>query len=109
MLQLPHAREGGKVQRLSIPSISTRLHGMRTASIRVHPANNLSQIQTGDPTGTGAGGQSYWGTPFRDEHDLRGAAKHDGRGTLAMANKGAGTNGSVLRSYSIPVTDQRCA
>ncbi|THH33507.1 hypothetical protein EUX98_g643 [Antrodiella citrinella] len=52
------------------------------------------QIQTGDPTGTGAGGESYWGTPFRDEHDMRNAAKHDSRGVLAMANKGAGTNGS---------------
>ncbi|KAG6841924.1 hypothetical protein C0991_005104 [Blastosporella zonata] len=51
-------------------------------------------IQTGDPTGTGTGGESYWGTPFRDEHDLKGAAKHDTRGVLAMANKGAGTNGS---------------
>jgi len=53
----------------------------------------LSKIQTGDPTGTGAGGESYWGTPFRDEYDLKGAAKHDSRGTLAMANKGASTNG----------------
>ncbi|KAF9462124.1 peptidylprolyl isomerase-like protein 2 [Collybia nuda] len=51
-------------------------------------------IQSGDPTGTGAGGESYWGTPFRDEHDLKGAAKHDSRGVLAMANKGPGTNGS---------------
>ncbi|KAJ7038316.1 cyclophilin-like domain-containing protein [Mycena alexandri] len=51
-------------------------------------------IQTGDPTGTGAGGASYWETPFRDEHDLKGAARHDSRGTLAMANKGPGTNGS---------------
>jgi len=51
-------------------------------------------VQTGDPTGTGAGGQSYWGTPFRDEYDLKGAAKHDSRGVVAMANKGAGTNGS---------------
>ncbi|KAJ7125695.1 cyclophilin-like domain-containing protein [Mycena crocata] len=51
-------------------------------------------IQTGDPTGTGAGGASFWETPFRDEHDLKGAAKHDSRGTLAMANKGPGTNGS---------------
>ncbi|TDL28702.1 cyclophilin-like protein [Rickenella mellea] len=51
-------------------------------------------IQTGDPTGTGSGGQSYWGTPFRDEHDLKGAAKHDSRGIVAMANRGAGTNGS---------------
>ncbi|KAF8898859.1 cyclophilin-like domain-containing protein [Infundibulicybe gibba] len=50
--------------------------------------------QTGDPTGTGAGGESYWGTPFRDEYDLKGAAKHDERGVVAMANKGSGTNGS---------------
>ena len=58
---------------------------------------SLPQIQTGDPTGTGAGGQSYWGTPFRDEHDMRNAAKHDGRGVLAMANKGANTNGFVFK------------
>ncbi|KIY63720.1 cyclophilin-like protein [Cylindrobasidium torrendii FP15055 ss-10] len=51
-------------------------------------------IQSGDPTGTGSGGESCWGTPFRDEYDMKGAATHDGRGVLAMANKGAGTNGS---------------
>ncbi|KAI0715303.1 cyclophilin-like protein [Earliella scabrosa] len=51
-------------------------------------------IQTGDPTGTGSGGQSCWGTPFRDEFDLRNAAKHDSRGIIAMANKGPSTNGS---------------
>ncbi|KAG8929578.1 Peptidyl-prolyl cis-trans isomerase cyp8 [Tulasnella sp. 417] len=51
-------------------------------------------IQGGDPTGTGRGGQSYWGTPFRDEYDLKGAEKHTERGVLSMANKGAATNGS---------------
>ncbi|KDR85314.1 hypothetical protein GALMADRAFT_234107 [Galerina marginata CBS 339.88] len=51
-------------------------------------------IQTGDPSGTGSGGESYWGTPFRDEHDMKNAAKHDSRGILAMANKGANTNSS---------------
>jgi peptidyl-prolyl cis-trans isomerase-like protein 2 len=60
------------------------------------------KIQTGDPTGTGAGGESYWGTPFRDEHDMKGAAKHDARGVVAMANKGAGTNGY---SHTIMETD----
>ncbi|KIJ32039.1 hypothetical protein M422DRAFT_111421, partial [Sphaerobolus stellatus SS14] len=50
--------------------------------------------QTGDPTGTGSGGESYWGTPFRDEFDNKNAAKHDSRGVLAMANRGPGTNGS---------------
>ena len=49
--------------------------------------------QTGDPTGTGTGGESYWGTAFRDEFDNRNAASHDGRGVVAMANKGANTNG----------------
>jgi len=63
----------------------------RTMYVRTHD----SQIQTGDPTGNGSGGESYWGTPFRDEHDLKGAAKHDSRGILAMANKGANTNGRV--------------
>ncbi|OCH94790.1 cyclophilin-like protein [Obba rivulosa] len=51
-------------------------------------------VQTGDPTGTGAGGESCWGTPFRDEFDMRNAAKHDSRGVVAMANKGPSTNGS---------------
>ncbi|KAG8818445.1 Peptidyl-prolyl cis-trans isomerase cyp8 [Serendipita sp. 401] len=51
-------------------------------------------IQTGDPTGTGSGGESFWGTPFRDEYDFKGAAKHEDRGTLAMANKGKDTNSS---------------
>jgi peptidyl-prolyl cis-trans isomerase-like protein 2 len=54
---------------------------------------NILQVQSGDPAGTGSGGQSYWGTPFRDEYDLRGAAAHDSRGVVAMANKGANTNG----------------
>ena len=49
-------------------------------------------VQCGDPTGTGRGGQSKWGTPFEDEvsPDLR----FDKTGILAMANAGPGTNGS---------------
>lgn len=51
-------------------------------------------IQGGDPTGTGKEGASYWGHPFRDEYDVKGALKHEERGTLSMANHGVGTNGS---------------
>jgi cyclophilin family peptidyl-prolyl cis-trans isomerase len=40
------------------------------------------QIQGGDPTGTGRGGKSFWGEPFRDEHGEKGAYKHDARGVL---------------------------
>ncbi|HIT60687.1 MAG TPA: peptidylprolyl isomerase, partial [Candidatus Fimousia stercorigallinarum] len=48
-------------------------------------------IQGGDPTGTGAGGESIWGEEFENETSdtllpLRGA--------LCMANAGPDTNGS---------------
>ncbi|EJD55587.1 cyclophilin-like protein [Auricularia subglabra TFB-10046 SS5] len=51
-------------------------------------------VQTGDPTGTGAGGESYWGKPFRDELNEPNAARHDERGCVSMANRGPDTNGS---------------
>lgn len=41
-------------------------------------------IQTGDPTGTGTGGQSIWGKPFKDECHQR--IKFNHRGLVAMAN-----------------------
>lgn len=48
-------------------------------------------IQTGDPTGTGAGGESCWGEDFEDEVSEK---LHFYRGALAMANRGQNTNGS---------------
>lgn len=51
-------------------------------------------IQGGDPTGTGKGGESIWGKPFRDEFDVQGAHRHTQRGVVSMANKGPATNGS---------------
>jgi len=49
-------------------------------------------VQTGDPTGTGKGGQSIWGQPFADE--IRSTLKFNNRGILAMANAGLDTNKS---------------
>lgn len=49
-------------------------------------------IQGGDPTGTGAGGESIWGKPFEDE--VREDVTFDKVGLLAMANAGPNTNGS---------------
>lgn len=48
-------------------------------------------VQSGDPTGTGTGGESIWGMPFVNE--VSPVARHF-NGALAMANSGENTNGS---------------
>lgn len=42
-------------------------------------------IQTGDPTGTGHGGESIYGRYFKDEFHQRLTFSH--RGRVAMANE----------------------
>lgn len=49
-------------------------------------------IQGGDPTGTGTGGESIYGKPFKDEFHTRLKFTH--RGIVAMANSEANSNGS---------------
>ncbi len=56
-----------------------------------HRVINDFMIQGGDPTATGMGGESCWGTDFEDEFD---ASLGNLRGSLSMANAGPGTNGS---------------
>ncbi|EIE81990.1 hypothetical protein G6F45_004956 [Rhizopus arrhizus] len=55
--------------------------------IQVH-----EHLHTGDPTGTGKGGNSIWGKKFNDE--IRSTLKHNSRGIVSMANSGPNTNGS---------------
>jgi cyclophilin family peptidyl-prolyl cis-trans isomerase len=51
----------------------------------VHRVIKDFMIQTGDPTGTGKGGSSIWGRPFKDE--IHGRIKFNHRGQVAMANE----------------------
>jgi peptidyl-prolyl cis-trans isomerase B (cyclophilin B) len=73
---------------------STSCHRLTTSGIYV--------LQCGDPTGTGSGGPGY---QFADEN-LTGATYP--KGTLAMANAGAGTNGSqfflVYKDTQLPAS-----
>jgi cyclophilin family peptidyl-prolyl cis-trans isomerase len=57
------------------------------SNVKFHRIISGFMVQTGDPTGTGAGGPGY---RFKDEPVSRKYA----RGTLAMANAGPNTNGS---------------
>lgn len=49
-------------------------------------------VQGGDPTGTGEGGESIYGAPFKDEFHTR--LRFCRRGLLASANAGKDDNGS---------------
>jgi cyclophilin family peptidyl-prolyl cis-trans isomerase len=53
-------------------------------------------LQGGDPEGTGIGGESAWGGTFPDEISRDSSLYRAGyrRGIVAMANRGANTNGS---------------
>lgn len=57
-------------------------------------------IQTGDPTGTGYGGESIWGKPFQDE--IVPGVEFDKPFLLAMANAGRATNKSQFFITTVP-------
>lgn len=57
-------------------------------------------IQTGDPTGTGMGGESIWGGEFEDE--FHPTLRHDRPYTLSMANAGPASNSSQFFITVVP-------
>jgi peptidylprolyl isomerase len=57
-------------------------------------------IQSGDPTGTGRGGESIWHKPFVDE--FKPGVMFDKPGILAMANRGPNTNTSQFFITTAP-------
>jgi cyclophilin family peptidyl-prolyl cis-trans isomerase len=67
-------------------------------------------LQTGDPLGTGKGGESAWGKPFDDEIQKSSPLYKLGagyvRGIVAMANAGPNTNASqffiLQKDYPLP-------
>lgn len=56
-----------------------------------HRVINDFMIQGGDPTGTGMGGESIYGSSFEDEFSMEAFNIY---GALSMANAGPNTNGS---------------
>lgn len=60
-------------------------------NLKFHRVMEDFMVQGGDPRGDGRGGESIWGTPFRDEFSAR---LFNYRGALSMANAGPNTNGS---------------
>uniref|UniRef100_A0A914W671 Spliceosome-associated protein CWC27 homolog n=1 Tax=Plectus sambesii TaxID=2011161 RepID=A0A914W671_9BILA len=57
-----------------------------------HRLVNNFIVQGGDPTGTGMGGESIYGQPFKDEFHQR--LRFSRRGLVAMANSAKNDNGS---------------
>ncbi len=51
----------------------------------VHRIIKDFMVQLGDPSGTGEGGESIWGKPFKDE--IHSRIKFNHRGQVAMANE----------------------
>ncbi|XP_046661739.1 spliceosome-associated protein CWC27 homolog [Homalodisca vitripennis] len=60
-------------------------------------------VQGGDPTGTGTGGESIYGEPFKDE--IHSRLRFNRRGLVAMANAGKDDNASQFFFTLAPTPD----
>ncbi|MFC7057523.1 peptidylprolyl isomerase [Halovenus salina] len=71
------------------PETGDPVDGPLYDDVEFHRVIEDFMLQTGDPTGTGRGGPGY---TFDDE--FHPELRHDGAGTVSMANRGPDTNGS---------------
>ena len=76
---------------LTVENFTTHAKNGYYNGVTFHRVIKDFMIQGGDPDGTGCGGESIWGKPFKDEFNLE---LRNYRGALSMANAGPGTNGS---------------
>ena len=77
---------------LAVKNFKTLIKKGYYNNIYFHRIIKNFMIQGGDPTGSGAGGESIYGHVFKDE--INANYKFDKPGILAMANRGPNTNGS---------------
>ena len=77
---------------LAVENFTTHIKNRFYNGIIFHRVIKNFMIQSGDPQGTGVGGESIWKKSFKDEFSPK--ATFNKKGILAMANRGANTNGS---------------
>lgn len=85
---------------LAVENFTTHVNNGYYNGLTFHRIIKNFMIQGGDPTGTGAGGESIWKKPFKDE--FKSGIVFDKAGILAMANAGPRTNGSQFFITTAP-------
>lgn len=89
-----------EVAPLAVENFTTHVKNGYYNGLTFHRIIKNFMIQGGDPTGTGAGGESIWKKPFKDE--FKSGVVFDKAGVLAMANAGPRTNGSQFFITTAP-------
>ena len=85
---------------LAVENFTTHIKNGYYDGLIFHRIIKNFMIQGGDPQGSGRGGVSIWGKPFKDE--FKPGVTFDKAGILAMANAGPSTNGSQFFITTAP-------